>query len=159
MRSKGRHTGVMNMPRFLCAFFAAALCVPLLAKDVNVKGYTRKDGTYVAPHVRSSPNSTKADNYSTKGNVNPNTGKAGTKSDDASKSANATSAAKPETAPVAVAKPEPVNLALVAAGMTKTQVIATIGKPNIESSTSWFYLDRGFVRFKGDLVTGVEARK
>ncbi len=47
--------------------------------DIHVKGYTRKDGTYVAPHVRSSPNSTNADNWSTKGNVNPYTGKAGTK--------------------------------------------------------------------------------
>jgi hypothetical protein len=26
----------------------------VLAKDVHVKGYTRKDGTYVAPHTRSS---------------------------------------------------------------------------------------------------------
>ena len=52
--------------------------------DVHVKGYTRKDGTYVAPHVRSSPNSTNADNWSTKGNVNPYTGKAGTKNATAS---------------------------------------------------------------------------
>ena len=37
-----------------------------LAKDVYVHGYTRKDGTYVAPYVRSSPNSTKADNYGPK---------------------------------------------------------------------------------------------
>lgn len=33
------------------------------AKDVNVKGYYRKDGTYVRPHVRSSPNQYKYDNY------------------------------------------------------------------------------------------------
>lgn len=45
---------------------------------VRVKGYHRKDGTYVQPHYRSSPNRTKFDNYSTKGNVNPYTGKAGT---------------------------------------------------------------------------------
>lgn len=59
---------------------AAALC--LLAADacgqVRVKGYTRKDGTYVAPHYRSSPNSSKHDNYSTQGNYNPYTGKRGT---------------------------------------------------------------------------------
>lgn len=30
---------------------------------VSVKGYTRKDGTYVAPYVRSSPNGLKYDNY------------------------------------------------------------------------------------------------
>lgn len=33
------------------------------AKDVNVKGYYRKDGTYVRPHVRSSPDSYKWNNY------------------------------------------------------------------------------------------------
>lgn len=50
----------------------------LFAKDVHVNGYYRKDGTYVQPHYRTSPNSTKSDNYSTVGNVNPHTGKAGT---------------------------------------------------------------------------------
>jgi len=52
----------------------ALLCivaVSLEAKDVHVNGYTRKDGTNVAPHVRTSPNGTKSDNPSTKGNVNP----------------------------------------------------------------------------------------
>ena len=33
------------------------------AKDVNVKGYYRKDGTYVRPHVRSSPDSRRDNNY------------------------------------------------------------------------------------------------
>lgn len=45
--------------------------------DKSVKGYTKKDGTYVAPHHKSSPNSRKDDNYSSKGNVNPYTGKKG----------------------------------------------------------------------------------
>ncbi len=45
----------------------------------NVKGYYRKNGTYVQPHYRSNSNGTKADNWSTKGNVNPYTGKTGTK--------------------------------------------------------------------------------
>ena len=48
------------------------------ARDVHVRGYTRKDGTYVQPHHRSSPNGTKSDNYSAKGNANPYTGKEGT---------------------------------------------------------------------------------
>lgn len=30
---------------------------------VSVKGYTKKDGTYVAPYVRSNPNGLKSDNY------------------------------------------------------------------------------------------------
>lgn len=34
---------------------------------VSVKGYYRKDGTYVAPHVRSNPNGLKSDNYGYKG--------------------------------------------------------------------------------------------
>jgi hypothetical protein len=33
------------------------------AKDVQVRGYTRKDGTYVAPTIRSAPDSSKANNY------------------------------------------------------------------------------------------------
>lgn len=43
-----------------------------------VRGYTKSNGTYVAPHYRSSPNSTTYDNYSTKGNYNPYTGQKGT---------------------------------------------------------------------------------
>lgn len=47
-------------------------------QQVQRDGYVRKDGTYVAPSVATKPNDTKLDNYSTKGNVNPVTGKAGT---------------------------------------------------------------------------------
>ncbi len=39
-------------------------------------------GTYVAPHYRTGSNSVKFDNWSTKGNVNPMTGKKGTKPSD-----------------------------------------------------------------------------
>lgn len=45
----------------------------------SVSGYTRSSGTYVAPSHATNRNTTKADNWSTKGNVNPYTGKAGTK--------------------------------------------------------------------------------
>src|SRR5688572_15869214 len=38
--------------------------------NVAVSGYTRADGTYVAAHMRSAPNSTTADNLSTSSNVN-----------------------------------------------------------------------------------------
>jgi hypothetical protein len=47
-----------------------------------VSGHVTSRGTYVAPHYSTNPNSSKADNWSTKGNVNPFTGKAGTKSPD-----------------------------------------------------------------------------
>jgi hypothetical protein len=39
-----------------------------LAKDVHVKGYYRKDGTYVRPHIRSAPDSYKWNNYGPSGN-------------------------------------------------------------------------------------------
>jgi hypothetical protein len=47
--------------------------------QVYQNGYTRSDGTYVAPTYRSSPNTTTNDNYGTQGNYNPYTGKQGTK--------------------------------------------------------------------------------
>jgi len=63
------------------ALLAIALLIAAssAAAQVHVRGYTKKDGTYVAPHERSAPNHTMLDNYSTKGNVNPYTGKPGTK--------------------------------------------------------------------------------
>jgi len=45
---------------------------------VKVKGYLKKSGKYVNPYTRTKPNKTKIDNYSTKGNINPYTGKKGT---------------------------------------------------------------------------------
>lgn len=47
------------------------------ARTVRVKGHTTRSGRYVQPHYRTSPNHTKFDNWSTKGNVNPYTGKEG----------------------------------------------------------------------------------
>lgn len=45
-----------------------------------VRGYTkRSSGTYVMPHRQTNPNHSKMDNYSTKGNNNPYTGKTGKK--------------------------------------------------------------------------------
>lgn len=45
--------------------------------DVFVNGYSTKNGTYVQPHFRTAPNASMFDNYSTKGNFNPYTGKPG----------------------------------------------------------------------------------
>jgi hypothetical protein len=42
-------------------------------------GYTRRDGTHVQGYHATNPNRTRNDNYSTRGNVNPYTGKLGTK--------------------------------------------------------------------------------
>ena len=50
------------------------------AGQTRVRGsVNRRTGSYVQPHARTSPNRTKADNWSTKGNVNPYTGKKGTR--------------------------------------------------------------------------------
>ena len=47
--------------------------------DHFVHGYFRKNGTYVRGYYATNPDSIRDDNYSTRGNVNPYTGKAGTK--------------------------------------------------------------------------------
>jgi hypothetical protein len=44
-----------------------------------VKGHFKKDGKYVQPHRATNPNQTQKDNWSSKPNVNPYTGKPGTK--------------------------------------------------------------------------------
>lgn len=49
------------------------------SSSTHVKGYTKKNGKYVAPHRRTTPDKSKKNNWSTKGNVNPYTGKLGTK--------------------------------------------------------------------------------
>jgi hypothetical protein len=67
-----------------------ALCLALLMVSVasigfsalaqtRVRGYTKRDGTRVESHRRTAPNKTERDNWSTKGNTNPDTGKRGTK--------------------------------------------------------------------------------
>jgi hypothetical protein len=45
-----------------------------------VRGYLRRNGTYVSPHWRTNPDGLKISNYSTKGNYNPYTGRKGTRS-------------------------------------------------------------------------------
>lgn len=59
---------------------AVSLCIVSshASAATSVKGYVKKDGTYVAPHYQSKANSTRVDNYSSAPNVNPYTGKKGT---------------------------------------------------------------------------------
>jgi hypothetical protein len=45
----------------------------------SVKGHVKKNGTYVQPHRATNPNHTQRDNWSSKPNTNPYTGKPGTK--------------------------------------------------------------------------------
>ena len=72
------------MKRYLiAAALAAALLAPsLLAPttadaSVYVDDYTRRDGTYVPGHHRSSPDSSTSNNWSSSGNTNPYTGERG----------------------------------------------------------------------------------
>lgn len=49
-----------------------------LAEAARVRSYYKPStGKYVQPYYRTSPNSTRWDNYSTRGNYNPYTGKKG----------------------------------------------------------------------------------
>lgn len=151
-----------------------------------VKGYYRKDGTYVAPHQRSSPNATKADNYSTKGNVNPYTRKSGAKSEgvttgttDVTPVVASGQPTQPTTSPAQFSvastprspqsnepatvmaptpKPALADLSKIKVGMTKAQVVSAVGEPNVKSEASWLYADRGWVRFKADAVRQIEVR-
>lgn len=68
------------MKSIIALALAAAFATPALA-DQFVNGYVRKDGTYVAPHVRTTPNTVQYDNYSTRGNINPYTGQRGSERD------------------------------------------------------------------------------
>jgi hypothetical protein len=47
------------------------------ASSHYVRGYTTRSGTYVLPHRQTNPNGSKFDNWSTKGNINPYTGRRG----------------------------------------------------------------------------------
>jgi len=46
-----------------------------LAEAGRVRGYTRRDGTYVQPHYRTNPDVNPYNNYNFPGNYNPNTGR------------------------------------------------------------------------------------
>jgi len=52
----------------------STLVLTIAEAQVRVRGYHRKDGTYVQPHVRSRPDGNPYNNYSYPGNYNPNTG-------------------------------------------------------------------------------------
>ena len=64
------------MKKLILILIAVLIATPAFAG--RVRGYYRKNGTYVQPHYRSNPDSSTRNNYSTKGNYNPYTGKQGT---------------------------------------------------------------------------------
>lgn len=68
------------MLRKLAPILLLGMAVSLVdAQSTRVRGYVRKDGTYVMPHRRSAPDGRFWNNWSTSGNINPYTGKYGTK--------------------------------------------------------------------------------
>lgn len=84
----GPRIAIKTMKHFILLMAACTLSMGAFAKGGNghvnssshsVRGHTTKSGTYVAPSHATNPNSTRSDNYTHKGNVNPYTGKAGTK--------------------------------------------------------------------------------
>jgi len=77
----------MNMKRYvvaviICPFVFVGLLIAATPVEATtrVRGYWKpRTGTYVMPHYRSNPNKSTFDNWSTKGNFNPYTGKRGTR--------------------------------------------------------------------------------
>ena len=63
--------------RTILLLLILAITVQVYAQ-VKVKGYYRKDGTYVRPHYRSNPDGNPYNNWSYPGNTNPYTGKTAT---------------------------------------------------------------------------------
>jgi hypothetical protein len=68
----------MLFNKIFTVFFLILFSINLIA-SVHVHGYSKRSGTYVMPHYRTNPNHSRYDNWSTKGNVNPYTGKKGYK--------------------------------------------------------------------------------
>lgn len=72
------------MLKLIVVFSAAVIALAPFVVEAksgshSVKGYTTKKGTYVAPHQQTNPDKSKMNNWSTKGNTNPYTGKPGMK--------------------------------------------------------------------------------
>ena len=78
-----------NVPKVTYSVPSVTYSIPSSVNfnTTTVSGYTRSNGTYVQPHVRTMPNSTNWDNYSTIGNSNPYTGTPGYRARDYSSNA------------------------------------------------------------------------
>jgi hypothetical protein len=65
------------MQTLLLAATIALSATAAVAHGVYYQGYTREDGTYVAPHYQLAPEYSYHNNWSTLPNVNPNTSQFG----------------------------------------------------------------------------------
>ncbi len=68
-----------SLPATTYAKKSSGLSSPSKGGSHSVRGHARKDGTYVQPHRATNQNKTQRDNWSSKPNVNPYTGKPGEK--------------------------------------------------------------------------------
>ena len=64
------------MKKFILVLALILVCIGAEAQ-VRVRSYFKRDGTFVPTHIRTLPNTSTWDNYSTRGNVNPYNGKKG----------------------------------------------------------------------------------
>ncbi len=68
------------MKRLIIAAALFVTAIPAFAQvNQYTNGYERQNGTYVQGYNHTAPDANKADNYSTRGNVNPYTGQPGYK--------------------------------------------------------------------------------
>jgi hypothetical protein len=70
---------VMKRLMFLAAVALSVTGAQAKGGSHYVAPHVKKDGTYVEGHRQTNPNASKSDNWSSKGNTNPYTGKEGTK--------------------------------------------------------------------------------
>lgn len=66
------------MKRIAALLALSALAAGAFAQSHYVNPYYRSDGTYVPGHHQTNPDNSRANNWSSQGNVNPYTGQAGT---------------------------------------------------------------------------------
>ena len=74
---KGKTTRRIGL--FIGVLIIVAILSGLASADVFVNGHFRSNGTYVQPHYRSNPDGNSYNNWSTSPNVNPYTGRTGTR--------------------------------------------------------------------------------
>jgi len=70
--------GEIDMKKLLIILGLLTLATEFAQADQYVNGYWKQNGTYVQGYYKTTPNYTPYDNYSTRGNQNPYTGKYGT---------------------------------------------------------------------------------
>lgn len=65
--------------KILACVIALFVLIGVVEGAQRTRGYIKKNGTYVMPHYKTKRDGTRLNNYSTKGNANPYTGKKGYK--------------------------------------------------------------------------------